>query len=250
MKKVLSIITIILLLFVVGYVIYSKTNVEDYTYVILKINPEVELGVDTKEIVREINPLNEDAELLLSDMNLLGKPLEEVTEEIIDSTVAIGKLENQIELMVMNKNEEKRLALETKLKTKIEAHVQTQNYNALLTVKGLTEEIKTDADTYEISYGKMLLISKAIELNSDLKAEELAKGSITEIQGYIKEVREEDKKETLKEKNITVDQLKEEYMQRKEELIQQNKPESAPEGNNQQESNNNNSTETQNQNGR
>ena len=248
MKKILPIIAVVLLIFVVGYMIYTKTTVEDYSYVILKINPEVELGIDNEDVVREINPLNEDAEVLLSDMDLLGKPFDEVAENIIDSTVSIGQLENQIELMVMNQDEDIRLALETKIKTKIEAHIQEKNYNALLIVKGLTEEIKTNAEAYEISYGKMLLISKAVEFNPELKTDELASKSIKEIRGSIKEVREEIIKEELKEKNITREQLNDEYMQKKEELKEQTQTGNSTEGANQQENNYNNGVDTQNQN--
>ena len=119
MKKYFAILGIVVLLVVVGYLVFMRNNTEGYSYVLLKINPEVELGVDADNVVREVTPLNEDADILLSDMELLGKPIEDVAEEIIDNTVEIGQLQNTIELTVMNASEETRLQLENKVKTKI-----------------------------------------------------------------------------------------------------------------------------------
>ena len=212
MKKVLPIVAIVLLLSVIGYILFIKPNTEDYSYVLLKINPEVELGVDSNNIVKEVNPLNEDADVLISDMELIGKPIEDAAQEIIDSTNEIGKLENNIELVVMNTSEDTRLKLETKIKERIEAHLIAKKYKAVLLVRGVTDEVKTSADTYEISYGKMLLVSKAIELNPELKEEELVEMSVKDIQEYIKD---------------TVEARREEYKQSKEELkeIWENKKE-------------------------
>lgn len=205
MKKVLIISLAVLGLVAVGFLFLNNTK--NYSYVILKINPEVELAVDYKEVVREVNPLNEDADLLISDLNLVGKPLEEVTETIIDETIEIGKLDNTIELKVINKNEAQRIKLENKLKEKIESHIQTKSYNAVLTVKGLTEDMKASAASYDISNGKMLIISKALELNQDLKVEDLVNRTVKEIQTYIKdasiqrrEAAEEIKNQTSKER--------------------------------------------------
>ncbi|MDD2625870.1 MAG: hypothetical protein PHR55_03850, partial [Bacilli bacterium] len=180
----------------------------------LKINPEVELGVDADNVVREVTPLNEDADILLSDMELLGKPIENVAEEIIDNTVEIGQLQNTIELTVMNASEETRLQLENKVKTKIEAHIQEKNYNAELTVKGVTEEMKASADNYDISYGKMLLISKAIEMDPALSEADLATKEVKDIRGYIHDVVEE----RHDEKGKSDEELEAEWKLRKNEL--------------------------------
>ncbi len=214
MKKYFAILGVVVLLAVVGYLVFMKNNTEGYSYVLLKINPEVELGVDAENIVREVTPLNEDADVLLSDMELLGKPIEDAAEEIIDSTVEIGQLQNTIELTVMNALEETRLQLENKIKTKIEARIQEKNYNATLTVKGVTEEMKESADNYDISYGKILLISKAIEMNSDLIESDLVNKDIKDIQGYIHEV----VKERHDEKGKSDEELKTEWKNRKVEM--------------------------------
>ncbi|MDD4623896.1 MAG: hypothetical protein PHX40_00755 [Bacilli bacterium] len=214
MKKYFAILGIVVLLVVVGYLVFMRNNTEGYSYVLLKINPEVELGVDADNVVREVTPLNEDADILLSDMELLGKPIEDVAEEIIDNTVEIGQLQNTIELTVMNASEETRLQLENKVKTKIEAHIKEKNYNAELTVKGVTEEMKASADNYDISYGKMLLISKAIEMDPALSEADLATKEVKDIQGYIHEVVEE----RHDEKGKSDEELEAEWKLRKTEL--------------------------------
>ncbi|MDD2409669.1 MAG: hypothetical protein PHD03_03005 [Bacilli bacterium] len=207
MKKTLIISLVAIGLIIVGFLFFNNIIKKDYSYVILKINPEVELAIDYKEVVREVNPLNEDADILISDLNLVGKSLEEVTKTIIDETIEIGKFDKTIELNVINKSEDKRLKLENKLKEKIASHIQAKSYNAILTVKGVTEDIKASATSYNISNGKMLLISKALEINSDLKVEDLVNQSVKEIQTYIKdasikrrEVAEEIKNQTSAER--------------------------------------------------
>lgn len=221
MKKLLIISLAVLVLITVGYLFLNNTNNKDYSYVILKINPEVELAVDYNEVVREVNPLNEDADLLISDLNLVGKPLEEVTETIIDETIEIGKLDNTIELNVINKNEEKRLKLENKLKEKIESHIQTKAYNAVLTVKGVTEDMKASAASYDISNGKMLIISKALELNQDLKIEDLVNRSVKEIQTYIKDASIQRREAAQEIKNQTSEERKAELTLKKANLKQE-----------------------------
>ena len=226
MKKVIIIsLTILALILggVVGFLFLNKTNSKEYSYIILKINPEVELAVDYKEIVREVNPLNEDADIVISDLNLVGKPLEEVTETIIDETIEIGKLNNEIELNVINQNEEQRLKLENKLKAKIEAHIQAKSYNAVLTVKGVTEDMKASAASYNISNGKMLIISKALELNQDLKLEDLINRSVKDIQMYIKNASIQRRESAEEIKNQTSEERKSELTLKKASLKQEQK---------------------------
>lgn len=242
MKKVLPIILIVLLAAVAIYVFVSQKNSGELSYVFLTINPEVELGVDSDNIVKEVNPLNEDADVLLSDMDLIGKPIEDVTEEIIDSTEEIGMLQNNIELMVMNASEDTRLSLENVIKTKIEAHIQEKNYNATLTVKSVTEDIKTAADEYEISYGKMLIISKAVELNPELNEEELVEMEMKEIQGHIKSAVEERHEEA----NQNKEQLKETWENQKQELKSEHMENNQKENSSQEQNQEQNGTTQQN----
>lgn len=210
MKKTIIFLFLVLLFTILGSFISNRMNKNEYTYVIIKINPEIELVVDKKEKVMEIITLNDDADLLVSDLDLINKTLEEVTSILIDEAIQIGKLENLIELTIMNKNEEKRLEIQNRLREKLELYIRIKNYNAILTVKSITEEIKTNAIEYKISNGHMLLIKKALELNPKLNEEELVKNSIKEIQ---KEIKRMSVKRREKEKRS-----KEEIVQEKQQL--------------------------------
>lgn len=221
MRKVLGIVLVTLLVVTLGYFVFKQMDKEDYSYVVVKINPEVELAIDSKEIVKEVITLNDDADVLISDLNLVGKTLEEATKTLIDETVEIGKLENMVEITVMNKNEDDRLKTEEKLREKVEEHIQTKNYNAMLTIKGVTEDIKTKAEEYEVTNGKMLLVSKALELNKDLKEEDLVKKSVKEIQEYIKEASKKRKEQVKEEKKQTKEEQTKAWEQTKEQLKEQ-----------------------------
>ena len=218
MRKIILGILGVLLLVAVVYFIQRQMKTDDYSYVILTINPSVELAFDKDEIVREINSLNEDADILLSDLDLVGKSLEEVTNTIIDETAEINKLDNTIDLVVINQNEEKRLELENRIRQRIENHIQTKNYNATLTVKGVTNEIKDGATKYEIPNGHMMLVKKALELNNELKEEELVTKSVEEIQKLIKDASFNRREKTKTENNQTNIEKKESLIKQKEQL--------------------------------
>lgn len=223
MRKIVGIVLLVLFFLTLGYFIYKQFKTDDYSYVVVKINPEVEIVVDSKEIVRAVTTLNEDADVLISNLNFIGKNLEEVTKTLIEETEELGKLENLIEITVINKNEEKRLVLENKLREKVEDYIKQKTYNAILTVKGVTEDMKAAAKTYEISNGKMMLTLKAIELNPELKEEDLVKKSIKEIQEEIKKASIKRREDRKKIKKFTDAQQKQEWKELNTKLKEQHK---------------------------
>lgn len=61
-----------------------------YSYVSLKINPEVDFAVDENGKVASYYCANEDAEVLLNNVDLVGKSIDEATEEVLDIAVEAG----------------------------------------------------------------------------------------------------------------------------------------------------------------
>lgn len=84
---------------------------EAYSYVSLKINPEVDYVVDEDGIVVSYNCLNEDAEILLADVDLTGLTIEEATQLVLSLAVEAGYLDadtegEEIELGAIDENGE------------------------------------------------------------------------------------------------------------------------------------------------
>jgi hypothetical protein len=230
MKKsyILIGILIIAIIGVLGYIGIKKINddsndskVESTSFVTISINPEIELGLDEQDKVVEVLPINADADVLTSDLNLVGLTIEEASEEIIDSAMETGYLdeysdENTIVVTTISDNEEKRKALEEKVITKMNNHFETRKIYPILVAKGLDDDLKAEADSYDISYGKMLLVDYASALNQTLSKDVLVDMSIRDIQGEIKDYIKE-RHNTLK---MSLKEAKEKWQEQKKKLKQ------------------------------
>jgi hypothetical protein len=94
--------------------------------------------------------------------------------------------ENAVVVTTVNDNEENRKALEQKIITKMNEHFETRKIYPVLVAKGLDDNLKAEADKYNISYGKMLLIESALALNNTLSKDQLINMSIKDIQNEIR----------------------------------------------------------------
>ena len=80
----------------------------------IDVNPSIELSVNRNEKVLQANPLNEDAETILDDMNLKNVDLDIAVNALIGSMVRNGyldELDNAILVTVSNENEKKASSL-------------------------------------------------------------------------------------------------------------------------------------------
>ncbi len=161
------------------------------SFVIIDINPSVELEVNAEDVVVDVIPLNGDADIIISDLDLTGLPVEEASEDIVGAAIETGYIDelsenNTIVVTSASDDEDARVALEEKIMTRLDSYLIEKKAYALLAVRGLDDELKAQADRYEIPYGRMLLISKAVTLDSTLNTEDLVSMSIQKIQREIK----------------------------------------------------------------
>lgn len=89
--------TIISLIFIavivacaVAFIIFSGITAKEYNYVQLEVNPRVEFILDKKFKVVSVNPLNSDARIVLSDMNLIGLDIEKASDEFLTECARAG----------------------------------------------------------------------------------------------------------------------------------------------------------------
>lgn len=202
MKKSLILLSILVIgiigfFGIVGYQMANKNTKDEspvinpVSFVTISINPEVELALDENDKVLETVAINSDGDVLLSDLELVGLNIEEATEKIIDSTMETGYLdeyndENIVIVDTINNDEEIRVNLEEKVMNKMNAYFEAKKVYPVLVAKGVTDELKTEAASYNISNGKMLLIQKAVTLDETLVKDDLIDSSIQDIQKLIK----------------------------------------------------------------
>ena len=215
MKKYLGLVIVLLVVF--GGLLYFKWSERAVSYIKVSINPELELGLNSDNEVVEVVNLNEDADIFTSDLDIIGLEVEEALELIVDENIETGYIdeyseENGVIVTVVNDNEEDRLDLEEKVMTKIQNHLELKKVSAVLAAVKLSDDLKADATKYEVSNGKMLLVTQAVTLNPELKKEELVTLSIKTIHSYIKKEvteRKEELKITKEELKVKKEELKE-----------------------------------------
>jgi len=203
MNRKLVLVLSLLVVFVVGYVVYNnkdKGNLiaenpvqveKALAYVTLDINPSIELAVDENDIVADTITLNEDADIAYSDLNLVGQTVEDATKTIVDNAIELGYITeisdtNAVSVTSYTEDETRRDALNKKIVANLNTHFETRKIYALVIENGLDDELKTKADSYSIPYGKMLLVARAMKLDSTLVESDLVKLSVKEIQSKIK----------------------------------------------------------------
>jgi flagellar basal body-associated protein FliL len=192
MKKIILWSVIAVLVLATGtYFAYGYIKNKAISFVTISINPEVQLALNSDEKVVDVLALNEDADVLLTGVELIGLTVDEASNKIVDEAINLGYIDeysgtNEITVSVSNGDEDGEDELEEELTDNISTHLEDEEVYALVLNKEMSEEIKADADTYNVSNGKMLLVSTAISLDSTLEKATLADMSVQDIQRIIR----------------------------------------------------------------
>lgn len=205
MKKVILVIGLIVSLALMGTSLFfifiyekpilkkqPKSVVVDQTlsYLMVDINPSVELGINDGGVIQEVNLLNEEAVIAYSDENIVGKTLEAGTTEIVNTAIEMGYINelggaNAVTLTPVEENDET-TSLVNKAEETLNVHFTRKGLAVLVVTAGLNDEIKAKAEEYNIGYGKMLLITRAVQLDPTLVEADLVSLSVKNIQAKIK----------------------------------------------------------------
>lgn len=182
-------------------------------YVGIDINPSIELSLNRQGEVIEAIPLNEEADILLSDVAIKNMTSDQAVETIVQNSTDMGYIDelaedNTIVVSVTGENTTETTKMEDKINTKIKTYLTKENIPALILLEKNNEERKAKAETYGISNGKMLLIQKAVALDPTLVEAELANQSVKSIAKLIIAARKEIIKANVKEKKQELENKK------------------------------------------
>lgn len=90
----------LLLLLVVPFYFFNNTS-NTYAYVSIDINPSIELEIDEKLKVQSITPLNDDAEILISQLtDFQGSKFEQVIDQIMSKSEKEGLTANGKNILI------------------------------------------------------------------------------------------------------------------------------------------------------
>lgn len=169
---------------------YQNHRVE--SVVGIDVNPSIELSVNRNEKVLQANPLNEDAETILDDMDLKNVDLDIAVNALIGSMVRNGyldELDNAILVTVSNDDEKKAASLRKDVVDDVESSLQEHEVKAVVYDQQMkvTGEIQELAEKYSISYGKAYFLQELVRDNelTDEDMKKFAGMTMEEIAGEI-----------------------------------------------------------------
>lgn len=161
----------------------------------IDVNPSVELSINRHNKVLEAVPLNDDARVIMEEMDLEGVDLNIAVNAVIGSLVTHGyldDLDNAILVTVTNDSVSKANVLRQEVVEDIEESLKENEVQAVVYDQQVVadDEVKALADQYGISYGKAYFLQELIDQNSSLTMddmEELAGLTMEEIAARITE---------------------------------------------------------------
>ena len=176
---------LVLCVSVFGYNFWKSGSAVD-SVVLLDVNPSISLTLNTREEVLSANALNEEAQVVLGDMDLKGTDLNVAVNAIIGSMFQNGylsDLQNSILVSVENADEQRSAQLQAEISNVINSSFGSSGVGASVLSQTVTEtdELTQLAQTYGISVGKAALIQEVVAQDSTLTVESLAPLSINEI---------------------------------------------------------------------
>jgi len=194
MKKLLAIITVLAMsissLFIGGcdFLSGSDSKNQEVSYVSLTINPEVEFTVSEDNVILSVNPINEDAEILLSDIDLSGVTIDEAAETFVELATESGYInseseDNEVTVDIITESGEEEI--ESCIKQKINKFFEDNKITGVVKRESL-KEYKAEADALGISVQKLKLINRAIEINPELTVDYLKDLKLSEIVHLLK----------------------------------------------------------------
>ena len=214
------IFTLILVIFASVVIGCTNENVdkgEGYTFVGLSINPEVGLIADEEGEVVDVITLNEDADVLLSNIDVVGEEVDAAIETIVDESVASGYIDvdtegKEVFVDIETEDEEIKKNLFERITKKINNYFKNKGIFGKVS-EGTLEKYLEDATNIGESVGKTKMILLALELNPELTIEDVKDLSMSQL---IKLIHLNNKKDNLghtlnKELKLEIEILKNEF---------------------------------------
>lgn len=219
MKQVRNLIFVFTLALGAIFIVGCQT-VSAESYVAIDINPSVELIVNRRDVVVAVNPLNEDAEVLLTDLELVGLKLEVATTLIVEKAIELGYIdvdseETVVSVTTIGYNDRVGNRLGEQIRSHINNMFMKKGIFGYAMISETMQEIKVEADELGVSPGKLRLVKVVQVLYPELTTEEGLEMSISELMTMVKEKQQEVKDivAALREEFLTrMQEIKDEYI--------------------------------------
>ncbi|MBO5357448.1 MAG: hypothetical protein J6A95_06730 [Clostridia bacterium] len=212
-----AILVAILAIIIIFMFLPPRTNEFTGGYFVIDINPSFEISYDKNGNVLAVTALNEDAEVLLYELELNGKSYTEAIELIVDNCVTLGYLspqreDNAILTTAISEQGVKDEKMTEKIKDIFSNTLTQKNVTGKVLTGVYDEELNKEAEKYGIDGQKLSLIQKYIEVGGEIVEEQYSEITIRELYHSIAEKEKNNKTEKI-------DNLKNEAAQLENELF-------------------------------
>ena len=195
----------------------NTAKAEEYSYVSMRINPEIEMVIDGKGSVVAVNAVNEDGETVLCKVELTGKSVEEAAKMFTAMATELGFIDVNtvnatVYISIDGQNQEFIQEKQKKIKDKVNEYFDGKGIFGKVEQETL-EEFKAFAEELNVSLKEAKIIDRISNLYPEMTLEEILELSFKEklelikkdekLNGFTAKVREE--------YNKAVELLKEEY---------------------------------------
>lgn len=164
-----------------GVYAYQKPS----SFISLDINPSIELGVNIFDVVVSAEAYNDDGEKVLENLDVKGDSVEEAVNEIVDSAITDGYVEEDgtsvISITTETDDEELAEELKEAAEEGVENALEKNETEAEIEKDNVALERRDEARELGITPGKLNLIQKLQVVNPDVKIEDFKEASVKEI---------------------------------------------------------------------
>jgi len=149
-------------------------------YMLVEINPAVEIFTDDDDIVISVAGQNEDAKTVISALDLEGLEAEEALERYLEEAYELGFLESEEasddvsqEIFITSDDlEERGREFGESMRERAQKFMDEKGLGGLVS-QGITDEVRDLAEEYDIAPGRMRMMVQIAENDEDLEIEDI-----------------------------------------------------------------------------
>ena len=184
MKKIFALVTLSFVGLLAACTMPATETLSANTrFVAIDINPSIEFVLDEEDIVLSVDLLNEDAEIIAADLELVGLLFSEALELYLNAAIEAGYLDATVEenvIVVTSDDEEK----ENDIIEETEGILGRLGIGAVIFGGAISDEHRALAEEHGIGAGRARLLARAVEL-SELSFEEALELEHREVMGIL-----------------------------------------------------------------
>lgn len=192
MKSLKFVLTLLMLLSAITALVACSDEVVAHdAYVTLDINPSIELVVTPREKVIYANPLNEDAEILLLGLDLIGMDLDDAIDLIITEAINLGFIDvdaEEVTIAVTSIADQAELGnvIRERVKAIINQAFQNRAMMGRAEDKGFVPDFVAEAEAWGVTPGFLFLARKVTEMDDEITLEEALEMTVDELNAILR----------------------------------------------------------------